>query len=453
MGSKVYFMDGRSNSPQTSLVAKMLTVFEAAGLESLITPGDVVAIKLHCGEWNNSAYLRPVYARALADRVKELGGRPFVCDTTTLPYSLSPGRTTGLDLLTTAERNGYNSATLGCPFICADDYYGTDDVRVDLPEGFLLKEAYIATAIAAADVLLTVTHFKGHAIGIIGGAVKNLGIGAQSKRGKFNVHMGGHPTYGYGAGSTFMPQNYPGKNGDPKWQQVEGCCPFGLIHVTDDSVEWEREKCVSCLACYGVLPGRGIVYPPATMSDATNAAIADACLATVKTVGPDKCGFINMAIDISAGCDCMDFADTPIMPHLGVFAGTDPVALDKACIDKSVEAHGIHGSKAEEMDVLESGTRKFENCSPFMAGPIEETQLNTGALIGLGSLEYELIEVPKKNMADFAFPPEPGTNLARFARKFAKYPPFPYDRHDGRGFNREVEVDLGRVNQYQNPAD
>ena len=80
--SEVYYMNARSESPQTSLVAKMLTVFEAAGLDQMIKPGDLVAIKIHCGEWNNTAYLRPVYPRALADRIKELGGRPFVCDTT-----------------------------------------------------------------------------------------------------------------------------------------------------------------------------------------------------------------------------------------------------------------------------------------------------------------------------------------------------------------------------------
>jgi len=452
MGSKVYFMDGQSISPQTGLVAKTATVFEAAGLEALIKPGDTVAIKLHCGEWNNTAYLRPVYARTLADRVKELGGRPFVCDTTTLPYNLSPGRSTAMDLLITAERNGYNSATLGCPFICADGYYGTDDVRIDLPEGFLLKEAYIATAIAAADVLIALTHFKGHALGVIGGAVKNLGIGAQSKRGKFNVHMGGHPTYGFGAG-TFMPENYPGRKGDRNWQQVEECCPFGLIHVTEDSVEWDREKCVSCLACYGILPGRGIAYSPPEMSDATNAAIADACLATVKAVGPGKVGFINLAIDISSGCDCQDFSDVPIVPHLGVFAGTDPVALDKACVDKSTEACGVHGSKAEEMDALDSGTRKFESCSVFVAGPIEETQLNTGEINGLGSMKYELVDVPEKKRIDFAFPPEPGTNRARFAKRFAKHPPFPHELHDGHGFLREVKVDLERVNKYQDATE
>ncbi len=74
--SQVHWMDAHSESTETSLVAKMLTVFDSAGLDKMIKPNDMVAIKIHCGEWNNTAYLRPVYARALADRIKELGGRP-----------------------------------------------------------------------------------------------------------------------------------------------------------------------------------------------------------------------------------------------------------------------------------------------------------------------------------------------------------------------------------------
>src|SRR5262249_57366890 len=84
--SEVYYMNARSESPQTSLVAKMLTVFEAAGIDQLIKPGDLVAIKIHCGEWNNTAYLRPVYPRALGDRIKGLGGRPFGGYEQTLTY-------------------------------------------------------------------------------------------------------------------------------------------------------------------------------------------------------------------------------------------------------------------------------------------------------------------------------------------------------------------------------
>ena len=117
MASDVWTMDRRSLSSNTGFVPQTLRLFEAAGFEKLIKPGDVVAIKLHCGEWNNSAYLRPVYARAVADEVKRLGGRPFVCDTTTMTYGPRAARVIAPDLMYTAERNGYSSATLGCPFL------------------------------------------------------------------------------------------------------------------------------------------------------------------------------------------------------------------------------------------------------------------------------------------------------------------------------------------------
>jgi len=448
MAAKVYHMDARGSSPQTSLTSKMVTVFEAADFDSLIKPGDVVAIKVHCGEWNNTAYLRPVYARTIADRVKALGGRPFVCDTTTLPYLMYAGRCTGLDLMVTAERNGYNSATLGCPFICADGFMGTDDYRVDLPEGYILKEAYIAEAIAAADVLIALTHFKGHAMGVIGGAIKNLGIGAQSKRGKFNAHMGGHPKYGLASSAVFRPENFKGRKGEKDWQILEECCPFGLIHVTEDSIVWEMEKCVSCPSCLRLMCSRGILELSEEHFKAVNAAIADACLATIKAVGAGKVAFINMAIDISRGCDCLNYTDMPILPDLGVFASYDPVAIDKACLDKAVASAGMPGSMAEDMDVLEGGKRKFETCSPLLAGLSEETQLNTGEIIGLGSRQYELVPVAEKKMEDFAFSPDPRPVGARLSRMFAKLQPFPYDWYDGKGFLREEEVDLERVNTY-----
>ncbi len=451
MASKVYYMDARSYSPQTSMVSKMSTVFEAAGFDKLVKPGDVVAIKVHCGEWGNTAYLRPVFARTLADRVKALGGRPFVCDTTTLPYNPYPSRATALDILVTAERNGYSSATMGCPFICADGYMGNDDYRVELPEGYILREAFIARAIAAADVLITLTHFKGHAAGVFGGAIKNLGIGAQSKRGKFNVHMGSHPKYSFADSSTFHPENFKGRK-EKGWEVLEQICPYDLIHVTANSVKWEREKCNDCRACVAALSSRGIVELSVENQRATNAAIADACLATMKAVGKDKVAFVNLALDLTPRCDCAGFSDMPIAPNLGVFASFDPVAIDKACLDMAKDVAGIPGSAAEDMDVLGCGTHKFEVCAPLLAGLTEDIQVNTGEIIGMGTREYEIVKVPEKAQKDFVFPPDPRPIGLRMKEKFPKLL-FPYDtyfveRRDGKNFQRKEDVDLERVNKY-----
>jgi hypothetical protein len=196
------------------------------------------------------------------------------------------------------------------------------------------------------------------------------------------------------------------------------------------------------------MSSRGIIELSNANFEATNAAIADACKATVKAVGEGKVGFINMAIDLAPGCDCVNYSDASVVPHLGVFGSMDPVAIDKACIDKAMQAVGVSGTVADEMEVTSPGDRKFETTAPLLSGLHEEMQLNTGEIIGLGSLEYELVEVAEKEMEDFVFPPDPRRVGVRFGEKFAKIPPFPYDRHGGKGFAREDEVDLERVNTY-----
>ena len=439
--SDVYYMDARSESPQTGLVAKMLTVFEEAGLEEMIKPNDLVAIKIHCGEWNNTAYLRPVFPRALADRIKELGGRPFVCDTTTLTYSPYASRATELDIMMTAERNGFSSAVLGCPFICADGFIGTGDYRVDVPTGYLLKEAYIAQAIAAADVLIALTHFKGHPMGVIGGAIKNLGIGCQSKRGKHNVHLGGHPKYSVANSAVWHPENFKGKAETPDWNILEECCPYHLFKVEEDTIEWNREDCTSCLGCLGIMAPRGLFEFPEETFAATDASIADGALGAVLAVGPEKCGFINLAIDISPRCDCVNFSDMPVVPNLGVFASKDPVAIDMACLDKVRESHGMPGSIADDFDLLEAGQKKFETVSATVHGLSEEAQINTGTLNGLGNRDYNLIEAEPQPASRHLFALDKRPSGVRFGAKFMKFSPFPYDRYDGQGFLREQEVD------------
>lgn len=447
--SDVYYMDARSESPQTGLVAKMLTVFEEAGLDQMIKPNDLVAIKIHCGEWNNTAYLRPVYPRALADRIKELGGRPFVCDTTTLTYSPFASRATELDIMMTAERNGFSSAVLGCPFICADGFIGTGDYRVDVPTGYLLKEAYIAQAIAAADVLICLTHFKGHPMGVIGGAIKNLGIGCQSKRGKHNVHLGGHPKYSVANSAVWHPENFKGKADTPDWNILEECCPYHLFKVEEDNIQWNRDDCTSCLGCLGIMAPRGLFEFPEETFAATDASIADGALGAVLAVGPEKCGFINLAIDISPRCDCVNFADMPVVPNLGVFASKDAVAIDMACLDKVRESHGMPGSIADDFDLLEAGEKKFETVSATVHGLSEEAQINTGTLNGLGNRDYNLIEAEPQPASRHLFALDKRPSGVRFGAKFMKFSPFPYDRYDGQGFLREPEVDTEFVKTWQ----
>ena len=88
-----------------------------------------------------------------------------------------------------AIRHGYTDATFGCPVIVADGFSGEDDYRVELPEGLILKETYIGRAVAEADAMIVIGHSRGHSITMYGGVLKQLGIGCQSKRGKYITHL------------------------------------------------------------------------------------------------------------------------------------------------------------------------------------------------------------------------------------------------------------------------
>jgi uncharacterized Fe-S center protein len=433
--AKVYFMNDRSQSLETSLVAKTTTLFDKAEFGKMINPGDVVAIKLHMGEYNNTAYIRPVYISALVEKVKSLGGNPMVVDTTTLPYSPFASRATALDHLNTIARNGFTQGVLGCPVVIADGYIGTDDMNIDLPEGFILKEQYIASAIGLADCMIMVSHFKGHPMGTYGGAIKNTGVGCASKRGKLNLHLGGHPVYGL-RNRPWLDHLCTAKE-CPTWELCDNVCPVHAIKVLDTGATFDRDKCIGCLSCVGVAGLCGVAGFPDDYFDVTSAAIADSALAAVKAIGgPEKVGYINLALDISPWCDCVNFSDRPIIPNLGIFASKDPVAIDMACLQKAAESGGMPDSIAMAKGVMDPGLPKLTACGSMM-GISEFIQPNVGAKIGLGSKEYELEEVPPlEDPQPFLFTEvPPGIKLAKiFTKKGDIYP-------EG-GFKAEKEVDI-----------
>jgi len=176
---RVYFTDMRCE-PGDSLPSKLDRLIRAAGIDSIDMEKKFVAIKMHFGEYGNLAFLRPNYARVVADIVKEKGGMPYLTDCNTLYVG---SRRNALDHLECASRNGFDPTTTGCQIIIGDGLKGTDDVEIPI-DGELVKTAKIGRAIADCDVLITLTHFKGHATASIGGTIKNLAMGCASRRGK-----------------------------------------------------------------------------------------------------------------------------------------------------------------------------------------------------------------------------------------------------------------------------
>ena len=145
--SKVYFTDFRCR-PDEGRADKLKRLVKAAGIDKIDMDGKFVAIKMHFGELGNLSFLRPNYARAIVDVVKQLGGKPFLTDCNTL----YPGsRKNALEHLYCAWENGFTPLTVGCPVIIGDGLKGTDDIEVPVRGGEYVKAAKIGRAVMDAD--------------------------------------------------------------------------------------------------------------------------------------------------------------------------------------------------------------------------------------------------------------------------------------------------------------
>lgn len=172
--AKVYFTDFRVPVGR-NIMQKLRALCLAAGIKKIDMDGKFVAIKMHFGELGNMAYLRPQYAKVVADLVKEQGGMPFLTDCNTL----YPGsRKHALEHMDCANFNGFNTVTTGCQIIIGDGLRGTDDVEVPVKNGEYIEKAKIGRAIMDADVFISLSHFKGHEATGFGGAIKNIGMGS-----------------------------------------------------------------------------------------------------------------------------------------------------------------------------------------------------------------------------------------------------------------------------------
>lgn len=385
--AKIWFMDARARRFLESTAIKGRQLLEHSAWLDSLRQGDIVAVKTHMGEAYNVGYLRPVIIRTLVEALKERGCRPFVTDTTTMPYHPWISRTLAIDYLETANNNGYNQSSMGCPVVIADGWLGTDDIVVDLKgQGTYLKKQFVSRAIADADALLSVAHFKGHPAGGYGGSLKNIGVGGASKRGKMNLH-------GALAGDKPLVDPALCQGHDCEWWQTcEDCCPEGAIKVTDKGLDVDLEACVYCFACANLcvnMAGNNAIkrfdYLPAL-----GRRIADSALATMLTKETGKTFFLNYAIDITPCCDCYGWTDTPIVNGIGILASADPVAIDKACIDLMNKAPGLTNSESEDYGALAPGDKKLN----IIKGKDIEAQIYGGLENGLGTVDYVIEEVP-----------------------------------------------------------
>lgn len=369
MASKVYFADLRADVHE-NLQQKLTRLMKTAGMGDIDFQDKFVAIKLHFGEPGNLAFLRPNWARTVADFVKERGGKPFLTDCNTLYVG---GRKNALDHMDSAMLNGFNPMTTGCQIIIGDGLKGSDEVEVPVVGGEYVKNAKIGRAVMDADVFISLTHFKGHEEAGFGGCLKNIGMGCGSRAGKMEQHNAGKP---------HVAQKYCIGCG-----QCRKICAHGAPIIENGKAHIDHDKCVGCGRCIAVCPKDAVRIDWDESTTNLNCKIAEY---TKAVVDGRPCFHISLVIDVSPNCDCRSENDMAIVPNVGMFASFDPVALDMACVDAVNAQTPLRGSAADDAHAKAHVHDHFQRLHPDTNW---RSCLEHGEKIGIGTREYELIKI------------------------------------------------------------
>lgn len=368
--SKVYFADFRAPSWRENLPQKLARLMMTAGFDQIDMEGKYVAIKIHFGEPGNLAYLRPNWAKAVADLVKSLGGKPYLTDCNTLYVG---GRKNALDHIEAAYVNGFTPYSTGCHILIGDGLKGSDEVLVPVAGGEYVKEAKIGRAVMDADVFVTLTHFKCHEQTGMGGVLKNIGMGCGSRAGKMEMHSAGKPhveeKYCIGCGACAK------------------ICAHDAPQIANGKAVIDQDKCVGCGRCLAICPKDAVVSNQDEAPAILNKKIAEYSKAVVDG---RPCFHVSLVRDVAPCCDCHGENDAPVIPDVGMFASFDPVALDQACADAANAQPPLPGSV-----LFDEGYDC--NCSDKLTAAHNNTDwrvcLEHAEKLGLGVREYELVKI------------------------------------------------------------
>ncbi len=368
MASKVYFIDFRASYSE-NLLSKFQRLLDASGFSKSIGKRDLVALKIHFGEYGNTAFIRPVYIRQAVKAVKKGGGVPFLTDANTL-YAGSRGDSPSH--LETAITNGFDYAVTQAPLIIADGLRGATETAVEV-KGKHISHAYIGSEIIRADSFVSIAHFKGHELTGFGGALKNVGMGCASRKGKMVQHAGVSPRI------------------DEK--KCIGCgicaryCVSQAIEMRESKPVILDDKCTGCAECILICEQKAIKNRWNQSIPVLMETMVEYCAGVLKDK-KEKSFFINFINHISPACDCAPYNDVPVVHDIGIVASEDPVAIDQASADLVNDQDAMPGSCIDGK--AGAGSDKFRVLYPDVDW---EVQLEYARKIGLGSRDYKLVKL------------------------------------------------------------
>ena len=312
-------------------------------------------MNLHFGEEGTTGYVRPEHLRLICDEIVKMGTTPFLSDANTLYRGK---RLNSKDHLGVAMSHGFTKQAVGADIFIPDDTKKEDAAEVQINQRYI-KTAKIGRCYIEAEGLLAVTHFKGHGLTGFGGALKNIGMGCATREGKLAQHNDAAPVF------------YEDK--------CIGCgdcadvCPVDAIRVEEDKAVLNKDKCIGCASCVAACINFAL-FVDFEAGDDVQRKMVEYAFAILKDK-KGKSGFLNFAVRINKECDCWAYENSRIAPDVGILASLDPVAIDKASLDL------VNASCGKEI---------FKEAHP-QQNPL--LQLEYAPMLGLGSMDYELIRV------------------------------------------------------------
>ncbi len=357
MSSKVYFIKASTNDGEQVISEKARKLFKAGGFAGCFKENDFTAVKVHVGEGGNNTHIPAACIKGLVDELLALKTKPFVTDTTTLYVGR---RHNAIDHSILAAEHGFSLEGLGIPFIAPDGLFGTTGIPVNI-NGEIDKQVFIASGIVQCQSLLSVAHFTGHPAACAAGTLKTLGMGCASKKGKMKQHAA------------------------LKLSISDDCtrcgvcfehCPADAITLDDVKAHIDQDKCIGCAECMAMCRFGAVKCNWGPECEVLQKSIAEYALGTLKGK-ENKAAFFNFLLSVTKDCDCFSAPNMDkIVDDIGIAASTDPVALDKATLDLVENKAGRKLAELLENDKLDP-----------------RYQIEHAERIGLGSSNYELIEV------------------------------------------------------------
>jgi uncharacterized Fe-S center protein len=309
-------------------------------LKPIFAKGGSIAIKLHMGEVYNPNHLKPDFVRRIVALMKSMGLKPFLFDS---PTKYSGPRHTPRGYRMQAALLGFSERSMGCPVKISNEH-------VESKGKYMTYQ--VCNELTVADGVLVLSHFKGHACSGMGGAIKNLGMGALTIRSKTDIHEGGRPEL---------------KGRCSLCRKCLQVCPQKCISYDEAGPAFNYKSCYGCSNCVQNCPSK-CLKPRLAEFDSL---LADGASSAQKKFR--KFYYVSVMRRIANVCDCSVKDLHIVAPDTGIVMGPDACAVDHASVS---------------LVNMKSGRDVFRET--WQKDPL--TQVREAERLGMGKTEYRIID-------------------------------------------------------------